>query len=174
MDKKKLEDLAVGISHGSNPAFETLYRETSRGIFAFLYAMVRNRWDAEDLTQETYLKVKMNIGQYRAGTNFRAWMFQIAKNLALNYMKASSRVSPLLGEVADAETPADTCETNLFFEDLKRVLTEEEYKIVVLHDVSGFRHREIAALMEMPTGTVTWMYSRAVKKIKKFMKEDDG
>ncbi len=173
MDKGQLEQIAAELSRGSNAAFEELYRGTSRGIFAFLYAMVRNRWDAEDLTQETYLKIKTSIGQYRPGSNFRAWMFQIAKNLALNHLKAASRVAPLIGEVADEETPADTCETNLFFEDLRRVLTEDEYKIVMLHDVSGFRHREIAALTEMPAGTVMWLYSRAVKKIKKFMKEDD-
>ncbi len=173
MEKGQLEQLAAQLAAGSNAAFETLYRGTSRGVFAFLYAMVRNRWDAEDLTQETYLKVKMNIGQYRQGTNFRAWMFQIAKNLALNHLKAAARTAPLLGEVADEETPADACETSLFFEDLKRILTAEEYKIVMLHDVSGFRHREIAQLMEMPAGTVMWQYSRAVKKIKKFMKEEE-
>ncbi len=172
MDKGQLEALAVRIADGSDTAFEELYRGTSRGVFAFLYAMVRNRWDAEDLTQDTYLKIKIHIGQYRRGTDFRAWMFQIAKNLALNHLKAASRVAPLLGEVSDEDTPADSCETRLFFEDIRRILTEDEYKIVMLHDVSGFRHREIATLVEMPAGTVMWLYSRAVKKIKKFMKED--
>ncbi len=171
MEKGQLEQLAVEIAGGGDTAFETLYRETSRGIFAFLYSMVRNRWDAEDLTQDTYLKVKMNITQYRQGTNFRAWMFQIAKNLALNHMKAMSRTAPLLGEVADEDTPADACESNFFFEDIKRILTEDEYKIVILHDVSGFKHREIAKLVEKPIGTVLWLYNRAAGKIKKFMKE---
>ncbi len=171
MDKGQLENIAAEIANGSDAAFDTLYRETSRGVFAFLYSMVRNRWDAEDLTQDTYLKVKINILQYRQGTNFRAWLFQIAKNLALNHLKAASRTAPLIGEVADEETPSASCETNFFFEDLKKVLTEEEYRIVVLHDVSGFKHREIAKLMEKPIGTILWLYNRAAGKIKKFVKE---
>ncbi len=174
MDKEQLETVAREIADGNNTAFETLYRETARGIYAFLYAMVRNRWDAEDLTQDTYLKIKTSIGQYRPGSNFRAWMFQIAKNLALNYLKASSRIVPLVGEVAEEATPADACESSFFFEDLKRVLTEDEYKIVILHDVSGFRHREIAHLTEKPLGTVLWLYRRAIGKIKKYMKEVDA
>ncbi len=171
MDSKELEKIASEIRLGSNSAFDALYRGTSRGVFAFIYAMVQNRWDAEDLTQDTYLRVKTSIGQYRPGSNFRAWMFQIAKNLALNHLKRSARMVPLEEEVADVATPQATCETNLFFEDLRRVLTEEEYKIMILHDVSGFRHREIAGIMDMPAGTVMWQYSRAVKKVKSYVKE---
>ncbi len=171
MDSKEIEKLASEIRLGNDRSFDALYRGTSRGVFAFIYAMVQNRWDAEDLTQDTYLKVKANIGQYRPGSNFRAWMFQIAKNLTLNHLKRAARVVPLEGEVAHEETPEAQTSSNLFFEDLQRILSSEEYKIMILHDVSGFRHREIARLMDMPIGTVTWQYSRAVKKVKSYMKE---
>ncbi len=171
MDSKELEQLAREIQLGSERAFDALYRGTSRGLFAFIYSLVRNRWDAEDLTQDTYIRIKTSIGQYTLGTNFRAWMFQIAKNLSLNHLKRAARIVPLEGEVAHEETPAQAVESNLFFEDLQKILTPKEYKIMVLHDVSGFRHREIAKLMELPIGTVTWQYSRAVKKVKSYLKE---
>ncbi len=171
MDKHELERIASDLRGGSNAAFDALYRGTSRGVFAFLYSIVGNRWDAEDLTQDTYIRVKTSIAQYKPGTNFRAWMFQIAKNLALNHLKSASRKAPLLGEVAENESQSRICESNLFFEDLRRVLTQDEYRIMILHDVSGFRHREIASIVEMPMGTVMWHYSRAVKKVKQYMKE---
>ena len=110
------------IAEGDNQAFEKLYIETRRGVYAFLYSYLKNTHDTEDAMQTVYLKIKKNIHTYRVGTNGRAWIFQIAKNHALTVIRQNSRITEeemderakdgfLKGEISDA---------------MQRALSEEE------------------------------------------------
>ena len=84
MYEQQLDRLIVRISGGDDDALAELYEKTNRGVFAFLYSYLDNREDSEDAMQDVYLKVKLHAGSYRHGSNARAWMLQIAKNIALN------------------------------------------------------------------------------------------
>ena len=66
----------------------------------------------------------------------------------------------------------ENVETRIFLEQLFQVLTEEEREIVVMHVTVGFRHREIAEMLDIPIGTVLVKYNRAMKKLKKSAKHD--
>ena len=168
MTRAETDRLLQRISHGDNAAFEELYVKTRRGVYAFLYTYVQRSADAEDLMQTVYLKVKTNISQYRHGTNGSAWILQIAKNLALNELKKSSRVQ-LSDEVIGT---SDTFEYGTVSDAMRRTLSEEEQRIITLHVLWGYRHREIADMLGCPTGTVTSKYKRAIKKMKEALKED--
>lgn len=91
MDKKELDLCLQKVAKGDDSAFEKLYAETRKGIFAFLYGFCKNYHTAEDLTQTVYLKVKVNVSKYKAGTDARAWLFQVAKYTALNELKKIKR-----------------------------------------------------------------------------------
>ncbi|MBQ9709130.1 MAG: sigma-70 family RNA polymerase sigma factor [Clostridia bacterium] len=168
MTRAETDRLLQRISHGDNAAFEELYVKTRRGVYAFLYTYVQRSADAEDLMQTVYLKVKTNISQYRHGTNGSAWILQIAKNLALNELKKSSRLQ-LSDEVIGT---SDTFEYGTVSDAMRRTLSEEEQRIITLHVLWGYRHREIADMLGCPTGTVTSKYKRAIKKMKEALKED--
>ncbi|MBR2968500.1 MAG: sigma-70 family RNA polymerase sigma factor [Clostridia bacterium] len=168
MTRAETDRLLQRISHGDNAAFEELYVKTRRGVYAFLYTYVQRSADAEDLMQTVYLKVKTNISQYRHGTNGSAWILQIAKNLALNELKKSSRLQ-LSDEVIGS---IDTFEYGTVSDAMRRTLSEEEQRIITLHVLWGYRHREIADMLGCPTGTVTSKYKRAIKKMKEALKED--
>ena len=168
MTRAETDRLLQRISHGDNAAFEELYVKTRRGVYAFLYTYVQRNADAEDLMQTVYLKVKTNISQYRHGTNGSAWILQIAKNLALNELKKSSRLQ-LSDEVIGT---SDTFEYGTVSDAMRRTLSEEEQRIITLHVLWGYRHREIADMLGCPTGTVTSKYKRAIKKMKEALKED--
>ena len=168
MTRAETDRLLQRISYGDNAAFEELYVKTRRGVYAFLYTYVQRSADAEDLMQTVYLKVKTNISQYRHGTNGSAWILQIAKNLALNELKKSSRLQ-LSDEVIGT---SDTFEYGTVSDAMRRTLSEEEQRIITLHVLWGYRHREIADMLGCPTGTVTSKYKRAIKKMKEALKED--
>ncbi len=84
MARVDIDRLLLKVAKGDNDAFEYLYLHTYKGVFAFLYTYLHNYADTEDAMQTTFLKIKRGISSYRAGTNGRAWILQIAKNHALN------------------------------------------------------------------------------------------
>lgn len=169
MNDRQIDKLLIAISQGDDTAFETLYAKTKRGVFSFLYSFYKNYENTEDAMQSVYLRVKQNADKYRSGTNGRAWLLQIAKNYALNELGRNKRVeytdvlpdvpqNPSLGGVNDI---------------MQRVLDDTEYRIVVLHVLWGYKHREIAEILDCPTGTVTSKYKRSVEKLKIALKEEE-
>ncbi len=166
MNGKETDKLLAKIAQGDNDAFKSLYLQTRKGVFAFLYSYLKNVPDTEDAMQTVYLKVKINISSYVVGTNGRAWLFQIAKNHALSEIKKNSRkfetkegvedTSFLRGEITDA---------------MQRALTEEEQRIIILHVLWGYKHREIGKILDCPTGTITSKYKRAIEKMRRALKE---
>ena len=174
MKKREIDSMLKRIAKGDNGAFENLYIETKRGVYAFLYSYFNNKSDCEDAMQTVYMKIKTNISQYRVGTNGLAWILQIAKNTALNEIRAKDNYLKLKSQNSRAE--ADSFESVVLKDSLtsvmKRVLDEEEQRIVILHVIWSYKHKEIADILQCPVGTVTSKYKRSVDKLKKALKEE--
>ena len=167
-----LDTLLLRIAKGDNEAFAALYEKTGRGVYAFLNTYYKNHHDTEDAMQSVYLRIKQKIGLYKGGSNARAWILEIAKNYALNDIKRNARVS-YTDDEGDFSHHATAHDTEFIITDLvRRVLSEDEEKIAVLHLIWGYRHREIAELLAIPVGTVTSKYKRAMDKLKKAIKEE--
>lgn len=160
--------LMAKIAEGDNASFERLYEATVKGVFAFAYSYLGNREDAEDIAQNAFLSVKQRAFTYKQGTNARAWLFQIVKNLCLDELRRRKRrqtAQPIGSEAYMSEYGDSAVDYML------SVLTEEEREIVVLHVFWGYKHREIAEIIDAPLGTVTWKYNVAVKKLEKYKEE---
>ncbi|MBE5742982.1 MAG: RNA polymerase sigma factor [Clostridiales bacterium] len=155
------------VAKGDNDAFEQLYLKTKRGVYAFLYSYFKNQHDTEDAMQTVYLKIKTHVSSYKVGTNGRAWIFQIAKNHALTELKKNSRKEEYEDKSSVGFTQGEV------FDAMQRALSEEEQRIVILHVLWGYKHREISKLIESPIGTVVSKYKRAIDKLKKALKEDN-
>lgn len=168
MNNAQTNRLLLRISQGDNNAFAELYEKTNRGIYAFLYSYFNNKADTEDAMQTVYIKIKTNIHQFKQGTNGRAWIFQIAKNLALNELKKGRRTESIEG----MEFSSGDFEHGTVMDAMQRALNEDEREVIILHVLWGYKHREIANLLGCPTGTVTSKYKRAVAKMKIALKED--
>ena len=169
MDERQIDKLLCRISTGDNQAFEGLYDKTRRGVFSFIYSYLNNYESTEDVMQTVYLKVKLNIDKYRQGTNGRAWLLEIAKNLALNEIKqrkSAEYKNELISGNAVVQAP-----TGEITDIMRRTLTKEEQRIVILHVLWGYKHREIARIMDVPTGTITSKYKRSISKMQQALKE---
>lgn len=174
MNKREIDLMLRRVSQGDNEAFGKLYTETKRGVYAFLFSYFNTREDCEDAMQTVYLKIKTNISQYRAGSNGLAWILQIAKNTALNDLRAKASYEKNAIESAGADVNfAERSELkNTVMTAMKSVLDGEEQRIVILHAVWGYKHKEIAGIMNCPIGTVTSKYKRSVEKLKVALKEE--
>lgn len=169
MDKKYIDGLLCKISNGDNKAFEELYLKTRKGVFSFIYTYLQNYHDTEDAMQSVYLKIKRSIHSYSHGTNGVAWILQIAKNHALTELKKYRYVQ----DISTVPEASYDFEYNSITDIMKKTLSDEENRIVTLHVLWDFKHREIGKALDLPTGTVTSKYKRAIEKLKKVIKEVD-
>lgn len=175
MRKREIDLMLEKVSKGNNDAFEKLYVETRRGVYAFIFSYLHNAMDTEDVMQTVYLKIKNSISTYKVGSNGLAWILEISKNTALNELRRRNRCESV--DIENVMLKSD--ERYSYSEDkesimsaMKRTLSEEEQRIIILHVIWGYKHREIAEITESPTGTVTSKYKRAIAKLKSALKEE--
>ena len=166
------EDLIVRIDRDDRSALEEFYTLTERTLYSYVLAIVKNPYDTQDIVQDTYLKVRASAHLYQKQGKPLAWLFTIARNLAMDLFRRNSR---FLSE--EAFEMDDTMEYSYVTEMTDRlvlatamnILTERERQILLLHLVAGIRHREIAANLGLPLSTVLSCYQRTLKKLKRYL-----
>lgn len=168
------EALFPRIGQGDQAAFEALYRQTERAVYTFALSLLKNPHDALDVTQETYLKVRASAHLYQPQGKPLAWLFTIARNLSNSLLRQSGRsVSAEEYFSADGpgcaylEDPSDRLALTAALDGLE----ELDRQVVLLHVVSGLKHREIAQDLGLPLGTVLTRYHRALKKLRHILSE---
>ena len=168
------EQLLVLVGEGDTLAFETLYRQTERAVYALALSILKNHDDAQDVAQETYLKVRAAAHLYVPQGKPLAWLFTITKNLCRDFLRTQGRTEQesedpdydvRLSYVSD---PTD----RLVLEGALKALGEEERQVVLLHAVSGLKHREIARDLGQPLSTVLSRYNRAIKKLQRYLNDE--
>lgn len=146
------EQLAVRLQGGCQSSFALLVERFEGRILNYLFQFARNRHDAEDLTQDTFLKVYRNIGGYDPSYPFSTWLFTIAKRTALNHLRSTAR-SPLnQWEEAgvDGEDPAvllDRKDQEVSIWKTARTLKPNQYEALWLRYGEGFSIEETARVM---------------------------
>lgn len=176
MTKQEFDKKMLLLQQGDENAFEQIYEETQRGLFAFILSICRNYHTAEDLMQTTYIRLRSTVASYKAGANAYAWLYTIAKNVTLNEMNRQKREMAIDMDENAAQFGSYTMneEKSPVTAIMNKVLNENERQVVSLH-VSGFKHREIAQMLEKPVGTVLWTYSNALAKMRReLQKEEDN
>jgi RNA polymerase sigma-70 factor (ECF subfamily) len=94
----------------------------------------------------------------------------MAKNLSINENKKISRSTPTDFQTNEFIAQSEQVDSDIpIFKIAKRILSAEELTIVLLHIVNGYKHREIAQIVNKPIGTVLWSYNNSLKKIKKYI-----
>lgn len=173
------EDLISRIANGDVLAFENLYELTEQTVYAFILSILKNPHDAQDIMQDTYVQIRASAHLYKKQGKPLAWIFTIAKNLCLMKLRTTGKTSDTpLEELEDSNHLASSeqvqTEDRIVLQTALEILKEEEREIVILHAVSGMKHREIAKNLGMPLSTVLSKYNRSLKKLKKYLlsKED--
>ena len=156
---------------GDQSAFDEIYHRTRKSVYYVALSVLRDDRLAEDVMQTTYLRVIKNITGYKTGTNAAAWIVKIAKNEALNLKKSRSREQ--LTDEFD-ESMHHTVQPHGYGEltDLaRRILSEDEFSVLMLVSSCGYKRREVGAMLDMPVPTVTWKYKNALNKMRNAIEE---
>ncbi len=172
MTQEKLERKVSKLKNGDASAFDYIYEHTNRYVYFAIFYIVKDKMYAEDIMQDTFVRAISSISQYKDGTNFIGWICSIAKSLALNHLKKYRREVDTDFEQDAYKYGSSESELPYIFDVAAKILTDEEYQIVMLCQVSGYKRREVADMLDMPIGTVTWKNNEALKKLKNHLEKE--
>ena len=164
------ESLILRIGQGDKSAFAKLYETTSNAVYAYAFSLLMDREDAEDVMQETFLKIHAAAHLYRPQGKPMAWIMTIARNLCMSRFRGKKKQTELMPAHTEGETGLSLirqAEDRMVLEAAMDVLSQEELRIIVLHGVSGVKHREISEIMQIPLSTVLSRYHRGLRKLRK-------
>lgn len=154
--------------------FEYIYLKTKSLVYAIIISVVKDHNTAEDLMQDTYIKMVKSINSYKKSFKFTAWLGTIARNTAIDYYrKYKNQYSIDIQEheylfPIEQATVDDEFNTNY----LLSKLTDDEREVVMLYSLDEFKHREIAKILNKPLGTVIWLYNKAISRLREELKDE--
>ncbi len=170
--------LFARVARGDADAFERLLTLTEKQVYNTSLAILKNREDAEDVVQETYLKLWRCASSYRGGSP-RAFLFGIVRNLSIDKLRARKRSPSQCGDedalysVPDNDpSPEEYVIRKLEIETVRLSLLElpDEYReIIVLRDIDGLTYDEISQMLSLPLGSVKSRLSRARDRLREII-----
>jgi RNA polymerase sigma-70 factor, ECF subfamily len=179
-------DLIALARKGSEKAYRELLGRYQRPVFSLVYRMVRDRELAEDIAQETFVKVFNHLGSYNPKYKFSSWIFKIASNLAIDHLRKKQPETISLDGSRNARTaeqmeatritvesrdenPEEFVEARELGAEIEQAIGQlrPEYRTaVLLRHVEGRPYEEIAEIMDVPLGTVKTYIHRARTELK--------
>lgn len=176
---REIESAVARAMTGDASAFEELYQRYCRRVYSLCLRLTGSVDDAEDLTQEVFLLVHRKLGSFRGDASFSTWLHRVAVNRTLMHLRKSS-VRHEQTEDQDTlrtitEARARECEK---FSPLDRIalwrairnLPRGYRTVLVLHDVEGYRHEEIADLLGISVGATKSQLHKARMKVRHFLR----
>lgn len=176
MEKKKIRRLVLQAEQGDRAAFGELYEETGRSVYFNCLKLLGNAQQAEDITQDTFMKALEKLDSLKEPENFSAWVNRIAINNCKMYFRKNPRTAEEESEKIIDDTPdselipddyADSEEKRrIIMNIIDTALTDEQRQTIILFYFDMMSVAEIAEIMECSVGTVTSRLSAARKKIR--------
>ena len=143
--------------------FNVQFHKLNKLLHAFAYNLTKNIEDADDLFQETAYRAISNLDKFRAGTNLKAWLFTIMKNIFINNYRKKSKAKTIVDTTdnlyyinSGGTSVSNGSESNIMMEELNKLidnLDENLRKPFMMH-FKGFKYQEISDQLELPLGTV--------------------
>jgi len=167
--REHLVDRAAG---GDAEAFEELYRENVGRVYLLCLRMCGNPSTAEELAQEAFVRAWQKLGSFRGESAFSTWLHRVTVNIVLGNRRSTARREARVKPVGD-ELPVDLSVSEPSpgqAVDLERsiaALPDGARTVFVLHDVEGYRHKEIARLTGLAEGTSKAQLHRARRLLRK-------
>ena len=188
MTREQEAQIVRRVLQGDVNAFERLVTEYEKAVYAIAQRMTGNAEDAADMTQETFIKAYNSLQSFRGDSKFSVWLYRIASNVCLDFLRSRSRKPTVSLSVEDDEgeegqldiadesqSPELLMERGLTRDAVRRgldTLPPDYRQILLLREIQGLSYDEIAAVLEIEVGTVKSRIFRARKRLCAFLMED--
>lgn len=179
------DDLVQRALAGDRPAFEELYRKTVRRVFNLVLRLVGSVQEAEEITQEVYCQVYRNLLRFEGRSSFYTWVFRIATNVSLQYVKWRSRRSkdtPLLF-IPESQLPKRAfrdhdpereAERRAMYRRLSEALTHlpaAQRLVLVLGPIQGHSYEEMSKILGISTNVIKGRLHRARENLRELLRD---
>lgn len=174
--------------YGSGKTLEKLIGEYTSPLFGFVFQLVHDRQTAEDIVQETWIKVWKHRHSFDQKKSFKTWIFTIAKNTAFDFLKKKKSIPFSSFENEDGVNTLDVSDENIPLPDV--IFSEKESRENILSALEGipllyrtllllayrddFSLREIASILDEPYNTIKSRHQRAIKLLRKAIISEDA
>jgi RNA polymerase sigma-70 factor (ECF subfamily) len=161
---------------GDKSAFAFIVDRYKKQMYSVAYSMTHNHDDADDLSQEAFVKAYENLGKFKLGTNFRSWLYRITVNLCIDHLRRKKRVRE--EQIDDRleviphnnPDPQENLESRELMKNIMAAmdsLPKAQRTVVILREIQGLDLREISEIMRCSENTIRWRLHSARKKLRK-------
>ena len=188
MTREQEAQIVQRVLQGDVNAFEKLVLEYEKSVYAITQRMTGNAEDAADMTQETFIKAYNSLSSFRGDSKFSVWLYRIATNVCLDFLRSRSRKPTVSLSVEDddgeeveldiadeSQSPERLLERGLTRDAVRRglnALSPEYRQILLLREIQGLSYEEIADVLSLEVGTVKSRIFRARKRLCAFLLAD--
>ena len=171
---------------GSEEAFKEIYQKTSQYVYTVAVRILGSREEAEEVTQDVFLKIHKHLKDFRFESSFKTWIYRITVNIAFSQAKRRAKEVMRQGDFDSAllktaiphawTAQMEKEENEQLVQRMLRILNPEQRVCVILRDIEGLRYEEIADVLEININTVRTRLKRARDMLMKTFKkrgEDD-
>lgn len=189
-DAAEIRALVARASQHDLDAYNELVSRHQKKIYALVYNMTSNREDTEDLVQDIFVKAYRSLGHFKGDSSFYTWIYRIAVNRTINFLKKRKRITtgamsldnvdlgierdPDFIDLSSRSSPFRDMTITELQEKLNRALqtlSEKHRTVVVMHDIQGVPHDEIANIVGCSAGTVRSRLFYARQQLQKELAE---
>lgn len=177
----ELEELVARAIAGDRTAFEHLYRHTIRRVYNLVVRLVGTAQEAEEVTQEVYAQVYKNLGRFERRSSFFTWVFRIATNVSLQYVKWRTRRARNIptGAMSESRTAAgatfdphrESERRALYFALARAIerLPAAQRQVMVLGPIQGRSYEQISHVLGVPTNVIKGRLHRARENLRSYL-----
>jgi RNA polymerase sigma-70 factor (ECF subfamily) len=133
--------------------------------------MLCNRSDAEDVTQDVFIKLQNKIGTFKGKSNIKTFIYRITVNQSIDLIRKQQTLTKKAKDSWNPH-PALAYDDDMLLDRLLKILSEKHRAIVLLYEIAGCSQKEIAKTMEMSKGTVKSILSRSITKMAAWLKKE--
>lgn len=167
--EERFEQCIRRMNQGEQDALREVYEEYISYIYHIVLNVLHNRENAEDITSEFFIRLWEKSDTYRSGNGHRGWMAAIARNMSVDFLRRHKReeLTDTFDESIGQNVVEEPVLGEMLIEDALSRLDEASRGIVHLKIVGQLTFKEIAEVLHMPMGTVTWKYQEAIKRLRR-------
>jgi RNA polymerase sigma-70 factor (ECF subfamily) len=179
IENDDISSLLERAKNGDRAAFKAVISLYQRKVFLLAYSMLRNREDALDVVQETFMRLYQKLDAYERQKNFQGWLLQIAKNLCIDYYRKHNSRRREMGSdkpIDDLKIAASDPESNPVSSEVRQVflrsldkLGDRQRTVFMMKHYNGLEYREIAQVLRISVGTVKSLHFKAVRNLRQLM-----
>jgi RNA polymerase sigma factor (sigma-70 family) len=182
----ELEELVARAIAGDRPAFEALYRQTIRRVYNLVVRLVGTAQEGEEVTQEVYAQVYKNLARFEHRSSFFTWVFRIATNVSLQYVKWRARRARNIptASMTESRTAAPSHTFDPLRESERRALYVQlaaaiarlppaQRQVMILGPIQGRSYEQMSNVLGISTNVIKGRLHRARENLRSYMEDPD-